>query len=143
MILLDTTVLSALMQADPEPTVVAWLDRQPPQSIWTTAITVFEIQIGLALLPPGRRRDHLESAFARVLDEALLRRILPFDEAAARQAGIVGARRHQEGFTADLRDTQIAGIALAWRAAIATHNLRHFADLGVPVLNPWESRPRG
>jgi predicted nucleic acid-binding protein len=56
MIVLDTNVLSAVMQREPEPTVVAWLDRQPSESVWTTVITVFEIRFGIALLAPGRRR---------------------------------------------------------------------------------------
>jgi hypothetical protein len=56
MIVLDTNVLSALMQRQPDPVVVAWLDRQPSESVWITAITVFEIQFGIELLAPGRRR---------------------------------------------------------------------------------------
>ena len=36
----------------------------------------------------------------------------------------------------DLRDTSIAGIALARRATLATRNIRHFDDLVVPVANP-------
>jgi predicted nucleic acid-binding protein len=137
MIILDTNVLSALMQSAPEPRVISWLDQQPPQSIWTSAITVFEIQMGLALLPVGRRRERLEAAFVQMVTAALAQRILPFDEAAARRAGIIGARRQQSGFNVDLRDTQIAGIALARRATIATRNVRHFADLGVRVIDPW------
>ena len=39
-ILLDTNVLSALMRTSPEPAVVAWLDRQPADSVWITSITV-------------------------------------------------------------------------------------------------------
>jgi predicted nucleic acid-binding protein len=31
----------------------------------------------------------------------------------------------------------IAGIALATGAALATRNTTHFADLSVPVINPW------
>lgn len=42
MIVLDTNVLSALMQEQPEAVVIAWLDRQPAESIWTSSITVFE-----------------------------------------------------------------------------------------------------
>jgi predicted nucleic acid-binding protein len=36
-----------------------------------------------------------------------------------------------------MRDTQIAGIALARRATLATRNLRHFDDLATPVVSPW------
>ena len=50
MIILDTNVLSALMQHKPDPRVVAWLDDQPAESIWLSSITVFEARFGLALL---------------------------------------------------------------------------------------------
>jgi predicted nucleic acid-binding protein len=63
MIVLDTNVLSALMRTRPEPPVVAWLDRQPAESVWITSITLFEARLGLALLPAGRRRQTLEAAF--------------------------------------------------------------------------------
>ena len=36
-----------------------------------------------------------------------------------------------------MRDTQIAGIAIARRAAVATRNVKHFQDLSIPVINPW------
>jgi toxin FitB len=42
-ILLDTNVVSALMARRPEQAVVEWLDAQPSESVWTTAITVFEV----------------------------------------------------------------------------------------------------
>ena len=41
MIILDTNVLSALMQQLPDPQVVVWLDQQPGESVWLTSITVF------------------------------------------------------------------------------------------------------
>jgi predicted nucleic acid-binding protein len=140
-ILLDTNVLSALMRAEPERAVVEWLDRQPPESVWTTSITVFEGQFGLALLPQGRRRAALETAFDRLIEDDLENRVLAFDAAAARKAAALAARRRQAGRTVDLRDTQIAGIALARRATIATRNVRHFDDLAVPIVNPWEAAP--
>ena len=65
MIILDTNVLGALMRAVPDAAVVAWLDRQPADSVWITSITLFEARFGLALLPLGRRRQTLEAAFAR------------------------------------------------------------------------------
>lgn len=86
MIVLDTNVVSALMQRAPAPAIVAWLDRQPPASVWTTAVTVFEIRFGLGLLPSGRRRRQLEDAFTRAVGDDFEGRVLPFDEEAARAA---------------------------------------------------------
>jgi hypothetical protein len=66
-ILLDTNVLSALMQREPGPEVVAWLDAQPPESIWTTSVTVFEVRLGLEILADGQRRRRLEGPSPRWL----------------------------------------------------------------------------
>ena len=139
MIVLDTNVLSALMRKAPEGPVVAWLDRQPAESVWITSITMFEARLGLALLPSGRRRQALEAAFARLLEEDLQTRVLDFDSAAATEAASLAAERQKAGRPVDMRDTQIAGIALARRATLATRNVRHFADLKVPVVDPWET----
>ena len=137
MILLDTNVLSALMQRRPEPVVVAWLDSQPPESVWTTAVTVFEIRFGFELLTPGRRRNMLEAAFDAMLRDDLSGRIATFDAAAAEEAAKLAAGRQRRGRPVDLRDTQIAGIVLARRAALATRNVRHFEGLNVNLVNPW------
>jgi hypothetical protein len=139
-IILDTNVLSALMRKSPEAVVVAWLDRQPSESVWITSITLFEARFGLALLPKGRRRQTLESGFARLLEEDLENRVLDFDTAAAIESAALAAERQKAERPVDMRDTQIAGIALARRATLATRNVRHFADLKVPVVDPWSDR---
>lgn len=139
MIILDTNVLSALMRKAPEAVVVGWLDRQPAESVWITSITMFEARLGLALLPSGRRRQALDAAFARLMEEDLQNRVLDFDSAAATEAASLAAERQKAGRPVDMRDTQIAGIALARRATVATRNVRHFADLKVPVVDPWEA----
>lgn len=137
MIILDTNVLSALMQQQPDPQVVAWLDDQPADTIWLNSITVFEARYGLALLPAGRRKDLLEQRFEELLQDDLQNRVLLFDLNAAAHASQLAADRKMRGRPVDMRDTFIAGIALARRAALATRNVRHFDDLSVPVVNPW------
>ena len=51
MILLDTNVVSAVMQSPPDPTVVNWLDQQPADLIWLPSVVVFELHYGVGLLP--------------------------------------------------------------------------------------------
>ena len=140
MIILDTNILSAVMQETPDPTVVNWLDGQARESIWTTAITVFEIRLGLSILEKGKRREKLELAFTVALREILDGRVLAFDETAALVAGEIAAKRRHQGMTVDMRDTQIAGIAMAKRSALATRNTKDFAALTVRVINPWKER---
>lgn len=140
MILLDTNVLSAVMRDAPDPAVVRWLDDQPSESMWTTSVTVFEIRFGIDLLTPSRRRRRLEEQFARLLDEDLDGRVQSFDPTAAQAAGAIAANLQRIGRPVEIRDVQIAGIAAARRAAVATRNRRHFDGAGIDVIDPWAPR---
>jgi predicted nucleic acid-binding protein len=136
-IIIDTNVLSAMMRTADEPEVESWLDAQPIESVWTTAITVFEVRFGLALLARGRRRDRLAAAFSRAIDDVLGGRVLPFDQSAAETAAAIAAERRRVGRPVEIRDLQIAGIAKARKARLATRNIRHFENLGVALVDPW------
>ena len=137
MIVLDTNVLSALMRPEGNPAVVAWLDNQPPESVWITAITVFEIRFGLEILADGRRRRRLEQEFTDLVDQDLGGRVLSFDRAAADATASIGAQRRRVGRPVEVRDVQIAGIVAARKATLATRNSRHFEGLGITLINPW------
>lgn len=138
MIILDTNVLSALMQRRPDTTVIDWLDKQPPEAIWISSITLFESRYGLNLLAEGDRRSALIARFDEILQTDLANRILVFDVRAATKAAELAAVRKRLGRPIDMRDTFIAGIAMAHGATLATRNTRHFEDLPSPVVNPWE-----
>ena len=137
MIILDTNVISAMMRRDVDPKIRDWLDSQPPESIWVTAITVFEVRLGIEILAKGRRRKQLEEDFVQTIAEDFDGRVLDLDRAAAEKAALLCVERRLRGRRIDMRDTLIAGIAVSRRAQLATRNLRHFDDLGVAVIDPW------
>jgi toxin FitB len=139
MILLDTNVLSALMRQKPDAAVIRWLDRQPRTSVWTTAITVFEVRFGLQTMARGTRRTALIAAFDHLLANLIQQRVAHFDSAAAQAAADLMAERQKQGRPGQLRDTMIAGIVLATHAALATRNTRHFEDIAASIVNPWET----
>lgn len=115
------------------------MDGQIVEDLWTTAINVMELQQGALLLQPGHTRSRLEASLDRMIRDAFADRILPFDLEAAQAAARLFAARRRRGVTVEIRDTQIAGIAVAQGAAVATRNTRHFQDLDLEVLNPWEA----
>jgi toxin FitB len=138
-ILLDTNVLAALMRQRPETAVIHWLDRQARTSVWTTSVTALELGFGLQVMTTGKPRSLLIANFDRLLAELIQQRIAPFDGEAAQRAGDLMTIRQKKGRPGELRDSMIAGIALASHATLATRNVKHFDDLSVSVLNPWES----
>jgi toxin FitB len=139
MVVLDTNVVSALMHEPTYPAVVDWLDNQSRISIWTTSITLMEARYGIELLAPGRRRNRLFQALERLISEKIEHRIAAFDATAATAAALLMAERRRTGRTGDLRDMMIAGVVIASHATLATRNVRHFADLPVPLVDPWNA----
>jgi toxin FitB len=137
MVLLDTNVISEIMLPAPETRVLRWLDSQPPQSVWITAINLYEVRYGLQSMPAGKRRTALSAQLERWIAEVVQHRIADFDQAAARQAADLGAALKLKGRPRDPRDTMIAGIVLASHATLATRNVKHFDDIAKSVVNPW------
>jgi predicted nucleic acid-binding protein len=135
-IILDSNVLSELMRPKPEARVIAWLDRQPLTSIWTTSVTVLEIRFGLQVMPPGKRRTVYTQGFEKLLD-GIDHRVAPFDTEAAERASVLMASRKIQGRPRELRDTMIAGIVLARYATLVTRNVSHFDDVRATLVDPW------
>ncbi len=138
MFVLDTNVVSELMKSAPRPEVLAWADSQPLGTLFSTAITEAESRVGIALVPEGRRRRELAAAAERLFEELLAGRVLPFDRRAAQAYAAIGPARRAAGRAYDTRDCEIAAIASANGAVVATRNVRDFLDCGVEITNPWD-----
>ena len=97
MFVLDTNVLSAMMRAHPPPEVMAWVDGQDEELLFTTSITEAEILSGLAIMTQGRRRRDLEAAAVEIFANEFEGRVLPFDTTAtAAYADLFGASPYRQ-----------------------------------------------
>jgi predicted nucleic acid-binding protein len=140
MILLDTNLISELVKQVPSPQVAAWFIAQDPREIATTTVTEAELLYGLALLPAGRRKMELEREISALL-ATLGPRVLPFDRNAAQQFAEIAVRRRAARLPTDHSDGQIAAIARAHKAKLATRNVADFAHCGIVLINPWTTLP--
>ena len=123
MIVLDTNVVSELLRPAPAKQVEAWLSAQDGATVYFTAVGEAELRHGVAILPTGRRRTALAKAIEGILEEDFRDRILPFDRAAGRPISEF--------------DCQIAAIARAHEAAVATRNTGDYQGCGIEVIDPW------
>ncbi len=137
MIILDTNVVSELMKSKPDSAVLRWVAERPANTLYTTSVTVAEILYGVLLLPTGKRRTALEAAAEAMFDEDFGGRVLPFGGEAARTYARIGAQRRRAGRPISQFDAQIAAIAAAARAPVATRNVDDYEGCGIKVLNPW------
>lgn len=139
MILLDTNVLSELMKPAPEPAVIQWLDEQLDSQVFLTSITKAELELGIALLPKGKRKDTF-AQLAGILFEEFQDRILPFDTSAASYYAHLVANARKTGHTVSVEDAQIAAITQANHLTLATRNSKDFEFIpGLLLINPWQT----
>ena len=133
--LLDTNVISEMTRDNPNPQVMAFLDR--PEVMWVPSIVIHELEYGLRLLPQGQRRSRLYAMQSGIL-AAFADRILSLSRDGAEQAARFRAQARRSGHTLDLGDALIAGTARVRGLSLATRNVRDFRGLDIDIVNPWE-----
>lgn len=139
MILLDTNVVSELMRREPQVSVMAWIDHEPQYRLYISAVTRAEIELGIAILPEGRRKQGLQTAALRMFAE-FHGRCLAFDETAASEYAALVVDRMRAGRPISVEDAQIAAIALAGGFGLATRNVRDLGGIdGLSMVNPFAS----
>jgi predicted nucleic acid-binding protein len=138
MFLLDTKVISELRRRDKaDRSVLAWASAVPAASVFLSAISILEIELGALLM---RRKDAAQGAILRAwIDEQILPhfdgRILPIDTMVAQRC----ARLHVPDRRAE-RDALIAATALVHGLTVVTRNIGDFASTDVAVHNPWTNQ---
>lgn len=138
MYLLDTNVISELRKAKSgksDKNVIAWAKNLSPSSLFISAITILELEIGILSI---EHRDPSQGAILRSwLNSHVLpvfsERILYLDVAVAQRC----AKLHIPNPRSD-RDAIIAATALVHGMTVATRNVCDFNQTGVEILNPWE-----
>jgi len=140
--LLDTNILSNVIEPQPSPALLAWLGAQKDDDLFIASLTVAEIQRGILEKPAGRKRRALDAWFTGPEGPLALfaGRILPFDE----RAGLHWARLMAEGKVLgrprNAFDMIIASIAAANDCVVVTDDEKDFA--GIAFVNPLRADPR-
>ena len=138
MILLDTNVVSEPLRRHPNAHVVEWIDAQPLETLFLSAITVAELRAGVAMLPAGKRRIALQEGLEKRVLPMFAGRVRPFDlDCTAVWAGLM-AKSRAAGAAISMADSLIAAIAVSNRFIVATRDAAPFLAAGVDVISPWE-----
>ena len=132
--LVDTTVLLEFTKPQPNNDLLAWLMGADTDSLYLSTITIFEVQVGIELLPEGKRKRNL----ARWLDEEIpdiyAGRILPVSAEVAIAGARIVAIARKSGWNDLEMDALIAATAIIHRMPVATMNRKHFERLGAELV---------
>ncbi|MCK2087367.1 type II toxin-antitoxin system VapC family toxin [Thauera aromatica] len=139
MILLDANVVSEPLRPVPGARVIEWIDAQPLETLYLSALTVAELRAGVALLPEGKRRNNLHEYLEKRVLPMFVGRVLPFDLACTNAYAELLATVRKSGSGIETADACIAAVAVANGFIVATRDTSPFQAAGVTVINPWEA----
>ena len=140
--LLDTNVISTIINPNGAPTVKAWAAAQDERRFFLSILSVAEYDQGIHNVPddhPNRRRfiaarDRLAARFAG--------RILSVGDAVVRRWGVIsGTTKRLTGHSPPVIDTLFAATALEHDLYFVTRNVRDVRASGAQIFDPWNDDP--
>lgn len=136
--LLDTCVISELFKERKDPAVTAWVERQAQDDLYWSAVSVGEIQKGIAKLADAPKAARLTGQFDAFLT-MFADRTLTLDGATWLRWGSLCGESERRGTPLPILDSLIAATALEHGMRVATRNVEDFARCGAGVVNPWNT----
>jgi predicted nucleic acid-binding protein len=132
---IDSNVVSEIVRPRPEPRVAAFLNER--SDLWISAIVFHELADGVARLGHGARAEVITN-FIGHMKQRFQGRVVVIDTHLAEIAGRLRGAESKRGRTVPILDSFIAATTIVTNATLATRNIKHFHDMGFPVVNPWE-----
>src|SRR5258708_28003965 len=124
--LLDTNCISEAVRLKPEPRVMAWIEAAEEALLFLSVLTLGEIRKGVAAIPQGKRRSHLEMWLEVELQARFSGRILSIDEAVADRWGLLAANAKRKGKPLSAIDGLLAATAIHHNLTIVSRNVGDF-----------------
>tara|TARA_B100000378_G_C17937052_1_gene375357 strand:- start:372 stop:797 length:426 start_codon:yes stop_codon:yes gene_type:complete len=136
--LLDTNIISETVRPRPDPGVIDWLERQSPEELFLSAMTIGELMRGACKVKEEARREKLTKWIEEDLSQQFESRLLPFNDTSGKIWGQLMGNGDRAGKTPSAYDAQIAAIAIDRGLVLVTRNVSDFNRFELEILNPWD-----
>jgi len=137
MILVDTSVISELWKAEPNPDVLAWVDAQTAETLCLSVITVAELRFRLAAMPQRKRHTVFQERLEKEVLPVFSGRVMLFDLNASQTYADLMARAKANGKAIGKAVGYIAATAIASGFLVASRDIGPFEAAGLKIINPW------
>ena len=138
--LLDTNIPSEMLRPRPDASVAWWLQRQANDTLFVSVVTMGELRRGITLLTErSPRRAELDRMIGEKVPSWFQDRILPVTHSIADRWGVLDGQCQLKGTPLNTADGMIAATALEHGLTLVTRTVKDFADLGLVLLNPWDT----
>jgi toxin FitB len=135
--LLDTNILSELRRPRPERKVVAFIEAQPAELLYVSAVTFAEIRFGIEMVKDPGRRAELNDWLTHQVRPMFGQRMLDITEDIMLKWRVLLEEGRRIGHTFSQPDLIIASTALHHGLTVVTRDRNDYDRARVPVLNPW------
>ncbi len=137
--LVDTKPISEFVRPAPSGSIVDWFRAAAPNELYASVVTFGEIRLGIEAMPTSKRRTELELWLETGLPGWFASNLLPVARNIAGRWGQLTVEARRKGMTLTTSDGLIAATAIEHGLILVTRNVKGFAGLGIPIVNPWEA----
>ena len=136
--LLDTCVVSEYIRKQPEMKLIQWLDLQPEENLFISAITIGEIKKGIVKIESSQPKKYQQlNEWLYTLIQRFDRRILVLAREILIEWGEICGKLAQSGQKLPVIDSLIAATAITNQLTLVTRNESDFSSINVIIHNPW------
>jgi predicted nucleic acid-binding protein len=137
--LLDTNVISALINPNGAPSVKRWAAEQDEETFFISTLTLAEYDKGIENLPVADENRYRYAASRDALEVRFGMRLLSLTDATVRRWGAISGRvKRETSHSPPVIDTLFAATAIEHDLYLATRNIRNVRLSGAAIFDPWQ-----
>jgi toxin FitB len=134
--LLDTCVISELVNAKPSARVTGFIESLAREQIFLSVLTLGEIREGVERLRAGPKKEKIRQFLEQQLPAWFAGNLLAIDAVTMQRWGQMRAAHPQ---TLPVIDSLLAATALQHDLCFLTRKVKDFQISGLRVVDPWHS----
>ncbi len=135
--LLDTCIISEIINPKPDKNVISWLTNQDESELFLSVLTFGEIEKGVEKAPDKVRKKKLKLWVEEDLKQRFEGKILPIDLEVSTRWGVIQGIAEKAGKPMPTLDGLIAVSGLVNNCIVVTRNTSDMEQSTVELFNPW------
>jgi toxin FitB len=139
--LIDTCVLSECVKKTPNAQVEQWFNRQQPEQLFLSIITLAEIKKGINKIKATQpERSQKLQQWLNTIEAKFSPRILPITEIILDNWAEITANAELQGNKLAVMDSFIAATAYQHQLILVTRNVDDFKMSPIKIINPYHEK---